>query len=163
MRCSSIIDREARMSDLDSDRGRRQAAGVRDLMMLQQLIPTRLNQVLRPLGLTVTHVSFLSHLAADGGSSPVSEVAASMEVNQPAVSKTMKALVELGLVVVGSDDGDARRRAAQLTDAGWDILREAQIVMHPVADDAFESLSDGRLEQLIDMLSRIVLRMEAAR
>jgi DNA-binding MarR family transcriptional regulator len=149
------------MTDVDSDRGRRQVAGIRELMMLHQLVPTRLGRALRPLGITVTHVSFLSHLAADGGRSPVSEVAASIEVNQPAVSKTMKALVELGFVVAESQDGDARRRSARLTDAGWDILREAQIAMHPVADNAFEPLTDDALEQLIETLTGIRGRMDA--
>src|SRR5690349_15133187 len=96
-------------------RPQQQGAAVRELAAAHQLLTTRLNAALRPLGLTMTHTSLLSHLtgAADGYS--ISEIAASMEVNQPAVSKTVKVLVDRGAVTVETDPEDARRRTVRLT------------------------------------------------
>ena len=150
------------MSDVDSARGRAQVAGIRELMFLHQAVMNSFGRALRPLGLTLTHVSFLSNLAAEGGSSPVSEVAAAMEVNQPAVSKTMKTLVSMGAVVSRGDTDDARRRSAHLTDEGWDLLRDAQLAMHPVADIGFGALSDARLDEFIEMGAQVRGRLDAA-
>lgn len=151
------------MSEFGSERGQRQGAVLRELLVVHQLTATRLTQALRPLGISLTHVSFLSHLAGTGASSSVSDIAAAMEVNQPAVSKTMKTLAELNAITVQNDAGDARRRIVHLTAAGSDLLSRARALMHPVADLTFDPLTDRRLDQLLDTLTRIRTRLDTAR
>ncbi|HEY5880884.1 MAG TPA: hypothetical protein VIU11_18370, partial [Nakamurella sp.] len=91
------------------------------------------------------------------------DIAAAMEVNQPAVSKTMKSLAELNAITVQNDTGDARRRIVHLTAAGADLLWRARALMHPVADLTFDPLTDRRLDQLLDTLTRIRTRLDTAR
>ena len=93
----------------------------------------------------------------------ISDIAAAMEVNQPAVSKTMKSLAELNAITVQNDTGDARRRIVHLTAAGSDLLSRARSLMHPVADLTFDPLTDRRLDQLLDTLTRIRTRLDTAR
>ena len=150
------------MSEFSSERGQRQGAALRELLIVHQLTTTRLTQALRPIGISLTHVS-LSHLAGTGASSSVSDIAAAMEVNQPAVSKTMKSLAELNAITVQHDAGDARRRTVHLTAAGSDLLSRARALMHPVADLTFDPLTNRRLDQLLDTLTRIRTRLDTAR
>src|SRR3954447_9849283 len=107
------------------DRAQLQGLVVRELSIVHQLAHTRLNRALRPLGITFTHAGVLFHLVSVGAQASVSQIAAAMEVNQPAVSKTLKALAELGAVVIETPSDDGRRRIVRLTPAGGELTTRA--------------------------------------
>jgi DNA-binding MarR family transcriptional regulator len=133
-------------------RAQRQGEAIRELMVSQQLFATQLSRALRPLGVSLTQISLLSHLATAETGAAVAEIADAMEVNQPAVSKTLKSLVALGAVIIAIDSADLRRRIALLTPAGHETLHAAQIAMHPVSNKAFANISD---QQLLEFTSAL--------
>jgi DNA-binding MarR family transcriptional regulator len=136
-------------------RAEQQNRALRELAIVHQLVTTRLNRALRPLGLTVTHTSLLSYLAAAPAGGSVTEIAAVMEVNQPAVSKTLRALVERGAVSVDTHAADARRRTARLTPAGHHLLGQARKAMNPEVTLAFARLPDECLNELVRLLGQV--------
>ncbi|MFG2873847.1 MarR family winged helix-turn-helix transcriptional regulator [Streptomyces sp. NPDC048337] len=144
-------------------RAQQQGQAVRELAVVHQLLTTRLNRALRPLGLTMTHTSLLFHLAGTSRPCSVNEIAAAMEVNQPAVSKTLRTLAERGAVSVGTDAEDARRRTVELTTAGQDLLHQAISAMHPEAGAALEPLSDGDLDTLLTLLHDVRTHLDTLR
>jgi DNA-binding MarR family transcriptional regulator len=158
----SILREADEMAAVDSTRGPRQGVLLREFMIVHQLLATRLGRALRPVGLSLTHVSFLSHLAGTGARSSPSDIAEAMEVNQPAVSKTMKALEELGAITVEDDPTDARRRIVYLTDTGKQLLHSAQMAMHPAATAAFSSFNDEDLADLTGALARLRVTLDPA-
>ncbi|WP_344515243.1 MarR family winged helix-turn-helix transcriptional regulator [Dactylosporangium maewongense] len=139
-----------------------QGRAMRELSIAHQLAETRLNRALRPLGLTMTHTAVLIHLA-NAGPGSVGDIAAAMEVNQPAVSKTLKTLVDRGAVTMEAAPGDARRRSVALTALGGELIGQAMRAMHPDATVAFAGLDDERLRRLVDLLAEVRATLDAAR
>lgn len=140
-----------------------QGRAIRELSIAHQLVTTRLNRALRPLGITMTHTSLLFHLARSGQGCSVSEIADAMEVNQPAVSKTLRALADRGAVAVETADDDARRRTVQLTPDGQQLLYQAMAAMDPEATIALDALDDRRLGDLVALLGDVRQRLDEAR
>jgi len=144
-------------------RPQQQGAIVRELAIVHQLMTTRLNRALRPLGLTMTHTSLLLHLTGHPDGCTIGEIADAMEVNQPAVSKTVKALADRGAVSVHLDPADARRRTIRLTADGGALIGQAMQAMHPEATLGLADLDDERLVTLIDLLRTVRIRLDEAR
>ena len=132
-----------------------QGWAVRELAIVHQLTSTRLNRALRPLGITLTHVSLLTHLTHVPDGCSVGEIAEAMEVNQPAVSKTLRTLTDHGAVVVETPADDARRRVVRLTASGADLLTQARLAMHPEATRVFSGLPDEDLTRLAGLLADV--------
>lgn len=145
------------------ERPETQGRAIRELAIVHQLSSTRLNRALRPLGVTLTHTAVLSHLAHAPHGCSVGEIAAAMEVNQPAVSKTLRTLIDLGAVTAEVAEGDSRRREVRLTDRGGRLLGEAMMAMHPEATITFAGLSDERLGTLVELLAEVRARLDDAR
>ena len=98
----------------EQTRAELQGRAMRELSIAHQLAETRLNRALRPLGLTMTHTAVLLHLA-NAGPGSVGDIAAAMEVNQPAVSKTLKTLVTYSGRGIKKGDTFAAVKAVQKT------------------------------------------------
>ncbi|BCY05321.1 MarR family winged helix-turn-helix transcriptional regulator [Actinoplanes sp. L3-i22] len=145
------------------ERPETQGRALRELAIVHQLSSTRLNRALRPLGITLTHTAVLSHLAQAPQGCSVGEIAAAMEVNQPAVSKTLRTLVDLGAVGIEVAGDDSRRREVRLTAHGGELLGSAMRAMHPDATVAFAGLSDDRLAALVELLGEVRVRLDDAR
>jgi DNA-binding MarR family transcriptional regulator len=145
------------------ERPEAQGRALRELAIVHQLSSTRLNRSLRPLGVTMTHVAVLSHLVQVPQGCSVGEIAAAMEVNQPAVSKTVRALADLGAVSAEVAGDDSRRREVRLTARGGELLAAAMRAMHPEATVAFAGLSDERLGSLVELLAEVRARLDDAR
>jgi DNA-binding MarR family transcriptional regulator len=145
------------------ERAQRQGEMVRELAIVHQLMTTRLNRALRPLGLTMTHTSLLMHLTGHPHGCTIGEIADAMEVNQPAVSKTVKVLADRGAVSIHLDDADARRRTVRLTPDGGALIGAAMLAMHPEATLGLADLDDARLATLIDLLRTVRVRLDEAR
>jgi DNA-binding MarR family transcriptional regulator len=141
----------------------RQGEALRELAIVHQLVTTRLNRALRPIGITLTHASLLLHLSRTTGDSSVGEIAAAMEVNQPAVSKTLRALADRGAVTVDTPADNARRRSVRMTPAGRTLLAQAIAAMDPDATLTFADLDDRHLDDLVRLLRTVRERLDDAR
>ena len=151
------------MRPAEPARAELQGQALRGLLIVNQLVVTRLSRALQPTPLTLTYVSVLSHLHRLPDGASVSQIANAMEVNQPAVSKTLKTLVERGAVTMQAAPDDARRRAVALTTLGGELIGQAMHAMHPDATIAFAGLDDARLHQLVDLLGEVRATLDAAR
>ena len=150
---------------MDFDRAELQGRALRDLLVVNQLVTTRLSRALQPTPLSLTSVSFLSFLRRVPQGASVSQIADAMEVNQPAVSKTLKALDELGALSTERDPDDARRLVVRMTDRGHTLLRDAEIAMHPAASAIFrdhDSAALGRLVRELEALAATIASTEPA-
>ena len=137
------------MDAAEAARAELQGRALRDLLIVNQLVATRLSRALQPTPLSLTHVSFLSLLRRVPDGASVSQIADAMEVNQPAVSKTLKALEELETVTTERDPADARRLVVRMTPRGHELLGTAEQAMHPAASAIFRDLTTPRLTALV--------------
>ena len=146
---------------MDFERAELQGRALRDLLIVNQLVTTRLTRALQPTPLSLTSVSLLSFLRRAPQGASVSQIAEAMEVNQPAVSKTLKALDEVGALTTERDPDDARRLVVRMTDAGHALLGQAEMAMHPAASAIFRDLDSRSLDQLVHDLEALAATISA--
>ena len=146
---------------MDFERAELQGRALRDLLIVNQLVTTRLTRALQPTPLSLTSVSLLSFLRRAPQGASVSQIAEAMEVNQPAVSKTLKALDEVGALTTERDPDDARRLVVRMTDRGHALLGQAEMAMHPAASAIFRDLDSRSLDQLVHDLEALAATISA--
>ncbi len=146
---------------MDYERAELQGRALRDLLIVHQLVATRLSRALHPTPLSLTSVSVLSFLRRVPQGASVSQIADAMEVNQPAVSKTLKTLDELGALSTERDPGDARRLVVRMTDRGHALLGDAEMAMHPAATAIFRDHDSAALTRLVTELEALAATIAA--
>ncbi len=120
----------------------------------------RLDEGLRPLGLTRTTWCILLAVGSEGLSQP-SDIAEFVGIDRTATSRALRGMDAAGLIARRSGNGDGRTTEVSLTALGNKMLRRGT----PAAEDnnaVMEArLSPGETEELKRLLTRLI-RGEAA-
>jgi DNA-binding MarR family transcriptional regulator len=128
----------------------RPMAAVTSIMRAQQILLARLNDMLRPLGLTFARYEALMLLVfSRTGSLPVGKMGERLQVHRTSMTHMADRLEEAGLVTRVSHDHDRRSTLIALTPAGRElaeratrVLNETAFAMQPLDDDALETLTE---------------------
>jgi len=96
------------------------------------------------------------------GPLPVGELAQSLGITQPGVTRSVALLAELGLVEVIQSDGDQRRRMVSLTKNGQRLVDRAKRDVWPRIENAVADLCKGLTGPLLDQLTAIEDGLAAA-
>ena len=139
----ALLTRQAslmRLHDLVSARGR---------LTLERSAYPLLNQILA--------------LQGPGGGGRLSDVAAGLKVAVPTVSRQVRQLEELGLVVRGQDPIDGRAILLEVTDAGVDALQRMRIEWRRTVAEILEPWPEKDREILGELLERFALELLALR
>jgi len=134
------------------DRG---MATVVSLMRAQQIVAGRLEDVVRPYGLSYARYELLTLLAfTRTGELPLSRVGERLQVRPASVTGAVDKLEQQGLVVRVPHPGDGRAVLARITDEGRDVAAKSTDALNagPFAD---LGLDDQELEQLVALLARL--------
>lgn len=113
------------------------------LSIVSKLFNTRMGVLLAPHGLTPAQFSILHHVTRqrlDGGHS-ISQIAAAVEVEQPAVTKTMTKFQNMGLVQITSHPSDKRSKLVQATPKAGKLLGDIYQDIGPDLFGVFNSLN----------------------
>lgn len=128
---------------------------VTSIMRAQQLLQARVDEALRPHGLTFARYELLTLLSfTRDGRMPVSSAAGRLQVHPTSVTNTVDRLEQAGLVRREPHPSDGRATLVVLTDAGRDLARAATASLNR---DVFSrpGLSPHDAEQLIGVISRL--------
>ncbi|KEJ91090.1 MarR family winged helix-turn-helix transcriptional regulator [Sulfitobacter donghicola] len=127
------------------------------LSIVSKLFGTRMSILLEPHGLTQGQFSILNHLTRQRleGGSRISEIAAAVEVEQPAVTKTIAKFRNMGLVEIVGSPTDKRAKLVSPTPAAGQLLGEIYRDMGPDLFQVFGSLADGDVDELTKMLKQL--------
>lgn len=96
------------------------------------------------------------------GPLPVGELAQSLGVTQPGVSRSVGLLGDLGLVEVTQSEGDQRRRLVSLTTSGQQLVDAARRDVWPRIESAVADLCSGLSGPLLGQLAAIEDRLATA-
>jgi DNA-binding MarR family transcriptional regulator len=132
---------------------------VTSVMRAQQILMGRLNELLRPLGLTFPRYEALMMLRfSRTGSLPLGKIGERLQVHPTSVTNTIDGLERLGLVRREPSQRDRRQRLATLTPAGRECAEQASALLN---DERFATspLDDGQLQTLAEVLR--LLRADA--
>ena len=121
-----------------------------------QHLSDRINRTLEPLQLNMTQLSILSHFSwQPERSHTISELTKVMEMNQPAVTKAVKSMVNKGWIRREADPDDARVTHLFVNENGLHQLAKARELCFPLISDAFTGFDNAELDQLQVSLAKL--------
>lgn len=140
-----------------SDRNALLGANVVHLSICYQHLTARINRTLEPSGLNMSQLSILTHFSRmpPDHIETVTHLAHAMEMNQPMVTKAVKAMHSRGLIEKKAAPEDSRVSHLYLTAEGQKVLHEAQSACLPLLETAFSELNQKELGQLVGLLSKL--------
>jgi len=118
------------------------------LSIVSKLFNTRMGVLLVPHDLTPSQFSILHHVTRqrlEGGQS-ISQIAAAVEVEQPAVTKTIAKFQNLGLVEIKAHPTDKRSKLVRATSEAHRLLGTIYQDMGPDLFSVFNSLDGTDIE-----------------
>src|ERR687889_790597 len=130
----------------------RPMAAVTSIMRAQQVLMARLNELLRPLGLTFPRYEALMLLSfTRAGSLPLGKIGERLQVHRTSVTNIVDKLEKDGLVRRVPHEEDRRATLAEITDEGRRVARAATEAMHAI-DFGLGALSEDEQEQITGIL-----------
>ena len=124
--------------------------------IIEQLARTKANRELMQTGLPWNQFILLNHFShrpAEGKT--VTGVARAMQQQQPGITKTMKSMVDAGLLRIEPDADDGRVKRHFVTDFGKQSHAEAVKSLFPQIRETFTGWSEKEMTGLFDQLDRL--------
>lgn len=132
--------------------------------IIEQLVRSAGERLLKEAGLTYPEFAMLMHFSH--GRPPektVTGIAAAMQQNQPAVTKTAQKLLAKGLLKASPSAADGRSKTLTLTAKGRAAHERALALYAPLMLRAFEGWEEGDLGDLARLLDRLKTWLDANR
>jgi DNA-binding MarR family transcriptional regulator/GNAT superfamily N-acetyltransferase len=95
------------------------------------------------------------------GATTIGDLARSMRLSQPAITKTVGKLADAGLVAIDRSDADGRRRTVSLTQTGQGALDRSKQVVWPMVTAAVAQMTDDLSGTLLEQLEQLEHRLAA--
>ena len=134
-------------------------AAITSIMRAQQVLMARLNELLRPLGLTFPRYEALMLLSfTRTGALPLGKIGERLQVHRTSVTNIIDKLEADGLVERVPHADDRRATLATITAAGRDRAAQASEVLN-AAGFGLDALSEDELDALTEILRS--LRLDA--
>lgn len=127
-------------------------AAITAIMRTQQILLGRIEEVLRPFGLTFARYELLALLSfARGGELPMSRASALLQVHPTSVTNAVDRLQDAGLVGRSPHPTDGRTTLVGLTVQGRSLVQRATAALNSEVF-AQSGFTDDDVEQLIRVL-----------
>ncbi|WP_334171530.1 MarR family winged helix-turn-helix transcriptional regulator [Sinomonas sp.] len=127
-------------------------AAITAIMRTQQILLGRIEEVLRPFGLTFARYELLALLSfARGGELPMSRASALLQVHPTSVTNAVDRLQDAGLVERSPHPTDGRTTLVRLTAEGRTLVQRATAELNSEVF-ARSGFTDDDVEQLIRVL-----------
>ena len=135
------------------------------LGIVSQLYSTRMGQVLMRHEMTLGQFGILNNLARRAEAAPqrISDIAEAVEVNQPAVTKTIASFETLGFVDLTSDRKDRRAKLVKINADGIAHLSKIHQSIAPEMAGMFSGFLSYEVDQLTDGLKKLAIWLDENR
>lgn len=120
------------------------------LTLLGDAVSAEVVEALSGTGLRHSHGYVVQRLLV--APATATQIADELAVSQQAVSKMVRELVALGLVDIGTDPDDRRRRPVQLTHAGRNAVERARATRRSIDDRIRRALGELRFAETLAAL-----------
>lgn len=127
------------------------------LTIVSKLFGTRMQLLLEPHGLTPGQFSILHHILRQpsGKGCRISDIAAAVEVEQPAVTKTIAKFQNMGLVEITASTSDKRAKLITAGPAAGALLGQIYQDIGPDLLNAFTSIGADDIQQFTALLKQL--------
>jgi DNA-binding MarR family transcriptional regulator len=134
LRIDPIAEARRHWTDRWGEEPARPMAAVTSIMRAQQVLMARLNELLRPLGLTFPRYEALMLLSfTRSGALPLGKIGERLQVHRTSVTNIVDKLEADGLVRRVPHENDRRATLAEITDAGRDTAATATEALNAAA------------------------------
>lgn len=130
-------------------------AAVTSIVRAHQILMGRVDDVLRPFGVTFARYELLTLLSfTKAGSMPLARIGTLLQVHPTSVTNVVDRCEDAGLVQRMPHPTDRRQTLAEITPAGRDVVRKATEALNR---DVFTDLRLGGddVSSLVDVLGRL--------
>ena len=93
--------------------------------------------------------------AIAAGADSASELGRRLSITKQSAARTIAVLQERGYVAVDSDPRDARRKRLQVTELGFDVLRQGEAIFDELRDQWAQRIGAAELEGIEDHLTAL--------
>lgn len=140
------------------------ASTITDLIISYDLFTHRFERLIKPLGLNMTQMSLLTHFSRKPEvPSTVSKLVTVMGLNQPGITKAVKAMCDKQWLRKQVDDNDARIQWLFITEEGLNALISVQKVSLPTLTDSFSCLDKDELNNFSTLISTFKQHLDTTR
>ena len=127
-----------------------------NLIICYKHLANHINRNVDPLQLNMTQLSILNHFSwQPEKAQTIGKLAQLMQMNQPGITKAVKAMVENNWLRKQADSEDARISLASITQEGLAQLDKARMVNVSLLDAIFGSLQKQELIDLNTLLEEL--------
>lgn len=135
------------------------------LTIVAKLFGTRMQVLLEPHDLTQGQFSILHHIARQppGQGARISDIAAAVEVEQPAVTKTIAKFQIMGLVEIVASPKDKRAKLVTATPAAGQLLGKIYQDIGPDLMKVFGAVNADEVEKFAVQLKQLGQWLDANR
>jgi DNA-binding MarR family transcriptional regulator len=159
LRIDPIAEARRHWTDRWGEEPARPMAAVTSIMRAQQVLMARLNDLLRPLGLTFPRYEALMLLSfTRAGALPLGKIGERLQVHRTSVTNIVDKLEADGLVRRVPHAEDRRATLAEITDAGRDTAARATAALNDAAF-GIDALGNDEQEAVTELLR--ALRVDA--
>jgi len=130
------------------------------LTLLARLIKERLDEGLRPLGVSYAQAAALVRLWRSDGTVLQRDLVSSLALSRATGTLLITDLEVLGLVTRSADPTDLRRQVVSLTPRGQELEQPVFDVIQAVQADLLTVLDERELERTIGALTRVLGHLE---
>ncbi|WP_137726248.1 MarR family winged helix-turn-helix transcriptional regulator [Prescottella subtropica] len=133
-------------------------AAVTSVVRAQQIMMARVDEALKPFGLTFSRYELLTLLTfTRSGALPMAKASARLQVHPTSVTNAVDRLEKAGLVRRVPHPTDRRTTLVEITDAGRDLSRRATEALNATVF-AEPGLAPDKLDALIRILTELRVR-----
>ncbi len=126
------------------------------LGITHQLTDNILMRLLAPFDLGISQFYILSHFARHKEQAvTVSELARVMQMNQPAVTKIINKLNEMGLVDIQKDEKDGRKKWVNINQQGLNKISEAYTSFQPFMAQVFGDWNQEEMQKTLEKVNKL--------
>jgi len=159
LRIDPIAEARRHWTDRWGEEPARPMAAVTSIMRAQQVLMARLNDLLRPLGLTFPRYEALMLLSfTRAGALPLGKIGERLQVHRTSVTNIVDKLEADGLVRRVPHAEDRRATLAEITDAGRDTAARATAALNDAAF-GIDALGNDEQDAVTELLR--ALRVDA--
>jgi MarR family transcriptional regulator for hemolysin len=130
------------------------------LNLISRRYRTRLNELLRRIGQTQARWDALFWISVSDEGATQSELAERIGVEGPTLVRMLNRLEQEGLVERRGAKGDRRAKTIRLKPAAERVMTDIAELSGPFRDDILQDTSDQELQALLDVLDKIMGRLE---
>jgi len=127
------------------------------LSIVSQLFTTRMASLLEPHGLTPAQFNLLNHITRPDlrTGTRISDIAAAVEVGQPAVTKAMAKFDNMGLIDLIEDKNDKRVRIVKARPDAQMLIGQIRQSIGPDLFTVFSAIDDTEIEGFVRNLKKL--------